>query len=155
MDTIQRSLVLLGNANNLISETRREVALEVIHPSLKKYDFSKSEENLFGEAFKETLVKKVEADSVLAKAVNIVTRSSKGRDNHYQRSQSRYGKKDQFFGSQISGNRAASGKMYNSYISRNYQGRGKQTPGKPYVRKGGIFTRLGPQSQDKSYQRSV
>ena len=37
MDTIQRSLVLLGNANNLISETRREVALEAIHPSLKRY----------------------------------------------------------------------------------------------------------------------
>ena len=158
MDTIQRSLVLLGNANNLISETRREVALEAIHPSLKKYgkgDFSKSEENLFGEAFKETLVKKIEADSVLAKAVNIVTRSSKGRDNHYQRSQSRYGKKDRFFGSRTSGYGVVSDKMYNPYISRNYQGKGKQTPGKPYVRKGGVFTRLGPQNQDKSYQRSV
>ena len=36
LDVIQRSLVLLGNANNLIAETRRETALESIHPSLKK-----------------------------------------------------------------------------------------------------------------------
>ena len=37
LEVIQRSLVLLGNANNVISETRREVALESVHPSLKKY----------------------------------------------------------------------------------------------------------------------
>ena len=34
LKVIQRSLVLLGNANNLISETLREVALESVHPSL-------------------------------------------------------------------------------------------------------------------------
>ena len=78
IDTIQRTLVLLGNANNFISETRREWALEAIHPTLKygKGNFTEAEEHLFGETFKETLVKKVEADSVLLKAVNIVTRSS-------------------------------------------------------------------------------
>ena len=136
MDALQRSLVLLGNANNLISETRREIALEAIHPSVKRYgkgDFSTTEEILFGEAFKETLVKKVEADSVLAKAVNIVSRSSKGRDNHYNRSQNRYGKKDRFFGSRTSGYGAGSGKSYSPYISRNYQSRGKQTPGRPFI----------------------
>ena len=43
INTIQITLVLLGNANNFISETRREWALEAIHPTLKKYgkgDFS-------------------------------------------------------------------------------------------------------------------
>ena len=158
METIQRSLVLLGNANNLISETRREVALEAIHPSLKKYgkgDFSQAEDNLFGEAFKETLVKKVEADSVLAKAVNIVNRSSKGRDGHFHKSQTRFTKKNRFFGSRTSGYGAASGRTYNPYSSRGYQGRGKQTPGRPFVRKSGVFSRLGPQNQSTSQHRSV
>ena len=79
LETIQRSLVLLGNANSLISETRREIALESIHPSLKKYgkgEFAKAKANLFGEEFKDTLVKKVEADSALSKAVSIVSKSS-------------------------------------------------------------------------------
>ena len=69
LEIIQRSLVLLGNANSLISETRRENALESIHPSLKKYgkgEFTKAKADLFGEEFKDTLVKKVEADSALS-----------------------------------------------------------------------------------------
>ena len=37
LDVIQRSIVLIGNTNNLVSETRREVALDEIHSSLKKY----------------------------------------------------------------------------------------------------------------------
>ena len=36
LETIQRSLVLLGNANSLISETRHEIALESVHPSLRE-----------------------------------------------------------------------------------------------------------------------
>ena len=36
LDFAQRTLVLLGNANSHISETRREIALESIHPFLKK-----------------------------------------------------------------------------------------------------------------------
>ena len=78
LDIVQRSLVLLGNANNFISETRRETALESIHPSLKKYgkgDFSNSKCDLFGQEFKDGLVKKVEADAALSKAVSIVARS--------------------------------------------------------------------------------
>ena len=58
IETIQRTLVLLGNANNFISETRQEWALE----AYPKGDFTEAEEHLFGETFKETLVKKVEAD---------------------------------------------------------------------------------------------
>ena len=38
LDIIQRNIVLIGNTNNLVSETRREVALDAaIHSSLKKY----------------------------------------------------------------------------------------------------------------------
>ena len=37
LDIIQRSLVLIGNTNNVVSETRREIALDAIHSSLKKY----------------------------------------------------------------------------------------------------------------------
>ena len=88
LDTIQRSLVLLGNANSLISETRREIALESIHPSLKKYGkgaFIKAKADLFGEEFKDTLVKKVEADSALSKAVSIVSKTSGSTSKIYQK----------------------------------------------------------------------
>ena len=132
----QRTLVLLGNVDTFISETRREGALEAIHPTLKKYgkDITEAEEHLFGETiyirthniygetFKETLVKKVEADSVLSKAVNIVTRSSKGREGHYQRTSRRYGRRGRFFfffGSWTSGYGAASGRPYNPYNTHN------------------------------------
>ena len=79
LDTIQRALVLLGSANNTISETRREIALGAAHSSFRKYakgDFSETGGNLFGEAFKEVLVQKVETDSALAKAVSIANKSS-------------------------------------------------------------------------------
>ena len=62
---------------------------------------------MFDETFKETLVKKVEADSVSSKTVNIVTRSSKGRNGHYQKTTSRYGRRGRFFGSWASGYGAA------------------------------------------------
>ena len=61
LDTIQRALVLLDSANNTISETRREIALGATHSSFKKYakgDFSETEADHFGEAFKEVLVQR-------------------------------------------------------------------------------------------------
>ena len=134
--------MLLGNASNLVSEARREVALESVHPSLKRYgkgDFSKAGEDLFGQEFKDSLVKKVEADSAIFKAVNIVSRSSNnpanaGRVYHKQTSGSR------FFGGRTSRYGAVSGKVYQPY---KYQGKGKFTPGKPYPKKGSVFNRLG------------
>ena len=62
LETIQRSLVLC-NANRPISETRREIALD---PYLKRYgkgEFAGAKADLFRQEFKDTLVKKVEADS--------------------------------------------------------------------------------------------
>ena len=61
LDTIQRALVLLGSANNTVSETRRETALGAAHSSFRKYakgDFSKTGTDLLGEPFKEVLVQK-------------------------------------------------------------------------------------------------
>ena len=52
----------------------------MIHSSLNKYangDFKDADSDLFGEKFKEELVKKVKADGALSKVVGIVLRSSK------------------------------------------------------------------------------
>jgi len=90
--------VLLGNANNQISEARRENALECVHPSLRKYgkcEFKDAEGDLFGDSFKEVLVKKVEADSALSKAVHIVTRSASVKT--YQNPKGRWRGNSQFF----------------------------------------------------------
>ena len=146
LDTIQRSLVLLGNANSLISETRREIALESIHPSLKKYGkgaFAKAKADLFGEEFKDTLVKKVEADSALSKAVSIVSKTSGSTSKIYQKPSG-----NRFFGSRTSRYGAASGRVYQPY--NRFQGKGKQTPNKPYVRKGSVFDRLGANQSDRN-----
>ena len=146
LDIIQRSLVLLGNANCLVSEARRENALESIHTSLKKYakgDFSKAKGALFGEEFKDGLVKKVEADSAISKAVNIVNRSTNNAVKMYQRP----AKSDHsFHSSRTSQYGAVSGRRPSPY---RYSGKGKFTPGKTYFRKGNIFERLGPNQADK------
>ena len=88
LDTIQRALLLLGSANNTISETRREIALGDAHSSFRKYakgDFNETGTDLFGEAFKEVLVQKVETDSALSKAVSIANKSAGTKV--YQKSQ--------------------------------------------------------------------
>ena len=128
LDVIQRSLVLIGNANNLLAETRREVALDAVHPSLKKYakgDFSEDGSDLFGEKFKEELVRKVEADTVLSKAVGIVSRNSKV----YRSPSTGTKAKNPLFQSQTSGYGAAFGKRYNPYQtqSSSYRGQGSHT----------------------------
>ena len=59
---VPRSIVILGNANNLVSETRREAALEKIQPSLRKYakgDFSDTQSELFVIKVKENLVQRL------------------------------------------------------------------------------------------------
>jgi hypothetical protein len=155
LDIIQRSIVLIGNTNNLVSETRREVALDAIHSSLKKYakgDFQDAGSDLFGEKFKDELVKKVEADTALSKAVRIVSRSSKV----YQGPQSQSkGKAPLFQDSRTSGYGTAFGRRQNPYTGHariyNSQSRGKFTPGKPYLKKS-IFDRLGHKGGTPSRQ---
>ena len=152
LDVIQRSLVLLGNANSLLSERRREIALDAVHPSLRKYakgDFTEAGVDLFGGRFKEELVQKVEADGALSKAVRIVSRGTKV----YQSPHTHHKGKNPLFQSRTSGYGTAFGKRFNPYQARNsynsYQGRGRHTPGRPYPKKGSVFERLG-QQQDRS-----
>lgn len=150
LEIVQRSLVLLGNANSLISETRRESALESIHPSLRKYgkgEFTNAKADLFGQDFKETLVKKVEADSALSKAVNIVSKSAGSTSKVYQKPSG-----SRFFGSRTSRYGAVSGKVYQPY--NRYQGKGKHTPNKPFFRKGSVFDRLGSNQSDRNPSNS-
>ena len=160
LDVIQRSLVLIGNANNLLAETRREVALDAVHPSLKKYakgDFTEAGSDLFGEKFKEELVKKVEADTVLSKAVGIVSRSSKV----YRSPSTGTKAKSPLFQNRTSGYGAAFGKRYNPYQTQSSsyrgQGRGRSIRSRPYHKRGSVFDRLGhfqekPQSSRASDQ---
>lgn len=146
LDIIQRSIVLIGNASNLVSETRREIALEAIHPSLKRYakgDFKDAGSDLFGDQFKDELVKKVEADSALSKAVRIVSRSSKVYQSPHSQNK---GKNPLFQDSRTSGYGAAFGRRQHPYTGHNIynsQSRGKFTPGKPYLKKSSVFERLG------------
>ena len=150
LDVIQRSIVLLGNANNLISKTRREVILESIQPSFKKYakgDFSEASSDLFGVKFKETLVQQVEADTALSKAVHIATRGSRVYQNPARQEKS----KRPLYPSRTSGYGAVFGRRYTPYQPQNTynQRRGKYAPGKSYyAKKGSVFERLS-HTQDK------
>jgi hypothetical protein len=153
LDVVQRTLVLLGNANSLLSERRREIALDAVHSSLKKYakgNFTDAGNDLFGKKFKEELVQKVEADGALSKAVRIVSRSTK----LYQNPQTQHKGKSPLFQSQTSGYGAVFGRRYNPYQTHysfnSYQGKGKRPAGKPYPRKGNVFERLGQQHEQSA-----
>ena len=148
LEVLQRALVLLGNANHLISEMRRENALESIHPSLKKYgrgDFTQAKGALFGDVFKDELVKKVEADSALSKAVNIVSKNSFKEDQDHSRpSQGFQGRTSQYG--------AVSGRYYHPYKS---QGQGRFNPDRPFNQKSTIFGCLGPGQSDRRTSASA
>lgn len=151
LEFIQRTLVLLGNANNQISEARRENALECVHPSLRKYgkcEFKDAEGDLFGDSFKEVLVKKVEADSALSKAVHIVTRSASVKT--YQNPKGRWRGNSQF----IPRGRTVqygdgSGRSHHPYQqpSYSYRGKGKYPLRRQYTKRGSVFNRLSPESK--------
>ena len=154
LEMIQRSTVLLGNTNNLISESRREAVLEKIQPTLKKYaggDFSEAQNELFGMKFKENLVQKVEADTALSKAVRIVTRGS----NIYQNPGLPQKPNRPLFQSRTSRYGSVFGKRQSPYQGRHshqYQGKGKYAPGKPHFKKGSVFQRLSPQEKSEGNQ---
>lgn len=79
---IQRSLCLIGNASGYISQTRRARILEAIEPSWGKFakDEFKSSDTLFGKDFQSSLTDKVETDVALSKAVSIMKRSQKSKE---------------------------------------------------------------------------
>ena len=81
---IQRTLCLVGNASEYISQTRHTNTLEVIDPSWSSYaaeEFARARDSLFGEAFQADLTERVEKDTALAKAVSI-TKKQKKESNH-------------------------------------------------------------------------
>ena len=87
LDLIQRTLCLVGNASEYISQTRRARILAAIDPAWSKFgsdDFSKAKDALFGEEFQSKLTSKVEKETALAKAVSI-TKRHKEKDNQSAR----------------------------------------------------------------------
>jgi hypothetical protein len=77
LDLIQRTLCLVGNASEYISQTRRARILTAIDPTWSKFgseDFSKAKDTLFGDEFQSKLTSKVEKETALAKAVSITKR---------------------------------------------------------------------------------
>ena len=80
LSLIQRTICLVGNTSELISQTWRARILEAVDPSLSKYgseEFLSSSSTLFGEGFQETLSKRVEKDTALSKAVSIMKRAKR------------------------------------------------------------------------------
>ena len=145
LESIQRALVLLGNANHYISETRRTHILEAVDPKLTKYakgDFSDSGKYLFGPSFQKEIVSQVEADTALSKAFAIVGRASsrgpkatKGPRQH------------QFFrGGRAAAYGGGSGaNVFNPYSRGQYsQPRHNQWQQRRYSQTPSILNRLGP-----------
>ena len=77
----QRTLCLIGNSSEVISQERRSKILETVDPSWAKYGADNSTEakkTLFGDDFRSALADKVEKDTALSKAVAI-TKKGKNR----------------------------------------------------------------------------
>ena len=79
---IQRTLCLLGNTSEFISQTRRSKILEVIDKSWGKFrtEIFQATGSLFGEEFQTNHPTKVEKDVALSKAVSILKRNRKGKE---------------------------------------------------------------------------
>lgn len=83
---IQRTICMVGNVSEMISQLRRTKILQNIETSWSKYgveDFSGAEDTLFGEDFQTSLTDKVEKETALAKAASITKRNKdyKGKDS--------------------------------------------------------------------------
>jgi len=77
LDVVQRMLVLMGNANVLLTEARRNGILQSVDKSLVKYGSdcaAPSGEYLFGKDFASSLKQEVENDKSLSKVVSLVQR---------------------------------------------------------------------------------
>ena len=95
LDLIQRTMCLVGNASECISQSRRARILGAIDPTWSKFgseDFPKARET-FGEQFQTKLTSKVEKETALAKAVLITKRHKK--ESHSTRKPGQ--KSDNFF----------------------------------------------------------
>ena len=133
---VQCTLCMIGNASELISQTRRSKILDTVDPSWSKFgedSYSSEQDTQFGESFQSSLTTRVEKDTALSKAVSITKRSksekqtpatSCRRDKHYS---------DNFFRggppAKYGGRQGKSFFPYSSYPSWKREGdysRGKQ-----------------------------
>ena len=72
LEVVQRTLVLLGNANTLLTQTRRDSILQAVDRSLVKYGKEcapTTGDHLFGKDFTSSLKKEVEQDKSLSQIV--------------------------------------------------------------------------------------
>ena len=121
LDIIQRSLVLMGNTNELLSQMRRMDILQLADKSLGKYGQdspSQAGEFLFGPGFTKHLQDKVDSDASLAKVV-----STSQRYHPYGNTScaTTIGRSKQFFF-----------KAHTSTWQNHYRGRGSTRPKQPY-----------------------
>ena len=105
LNVLQRTLVLLGNANELVSQTRRCNVLRAVDQGLEKYGKeppSNNQEFLFGKEFCSQLKAQVESDKTLSQVVQLSHRykpyDQKARQTTLGRS------KKQFFRQSPAGN---------------------------------------------------
>ena len=77
LNVLQRTLVLLGNANDLVSQTRRCTILRAADRDLEKYGKespSSSQDWLFGKEFFSQLKSEVETDKTLSQVIQLSQR---------------------------------------------------------------------------------
>ena len=77
LEVVQCTLVLLGNANELISQTRRCAILKCVDHNLEKYGKDPPKNNgdlLFGKEFCAQLKSQVGSDKALSQMVTLVNR---------------------------------------------------------------------------------
>ena len=94
MDTIQRTLVLLGNANAMISQRRRQTILSAGNRDMSQYfvnDPPTAGTHLFGENFSTQIVERVRSQTALQKASTMLrqARTDAGSHREHQRSSPR------------------------------------------------------------------
>lgn len=80
LSLVQCTLCLVGNASELISQTRHSKILEAIEPSWAKYGsdaFPSASGTLFGEDFQESLTKNMEKDGAISKALYVTRKGKK------------------------------------------------------------------------------
>ncbi len=97
---IQRTVCMIGNASEFISQTRRSKIQEAFDPSWSKYgtdDFPDAKEALFGNDFQSSLATKVEKDIALSKAVAIAKKSRNRKESPYPSDRRETQRNDSFF----------------------------------------------------------
>jgi hypothetical protein len=128
LDMIQCTLVLLGNANQLLSEKRRLGLLKSIDPNLTKYakgEFPEAGKELFGSKFAKEIVGHVEVDTAICKASAIVNKGFRSTSSKGESPSS--SKPDFFRWGQTRGHGTASGRSNFSPCNRSgtFRGRGR------------------------------